>query len=43
MVIINLEIVDLVIIESSLNSYKLIVTGNKCKYYLKTRWTKNYA
>ena len=36
----NLQIVDIVIIKSSLNTYKqlqLSVATNSCKYYLETR------
>ena len=35
MVIGNLQIVDIVMIIFSLT--------NSCKYYLKTKWTENYA
>ena len=39
----NLQIVDIVIIKSSLNTDKqlqLSVATNSCKYYLETRWLK---
>ena len=45
MIIGNLQIVDIVIIKSSLtyscNSCKLVVTNSSCKYYLKSKWTEN--
>ena len=40
----NLQVVNIVIIKSSflilVNSCKLVVTTNSCKYYLKTGWTE---